>query len=260
MTSAVENHTEDRVEVAGLTIRALKGGSGKPVLVLHHSTGNPGWIPFYEALSTKASLTVPDLPGYGQSTRPEWAREPRDLAIIMHQYCDRAGLDDVAVVGLGFGGFIAAEMAAMNSHRLNHLVLVGAAGLQPREGEIMDQMMFDFHEYVAEGFVNKESLAANFGDDKGKSFRELWDFSREMTARVTWKPYMFSRRLAPLLSEVKTPTLLVWGRDDAVVPPIVASQYQAAFANAKVELVDGGHLVEYEDPSRVAGLISAFIA
>ena len=261
MTAAVaETHVEERLDVAGLAVRYLKGGTGAPVLVLHHSTGNPGWLPFHEALAGHASITVPDMPGWGQSARPEWAREPRDLAVLMHQFCDKADLDRVAVVGLGFGGFVAAEMASMNAKRLSHLVMVGAPGLQPEEGEIMDQMMFDFHEYVAAGLKNPDSMAEHFGDEKGRSFRELWDYSREMTARITWKPYMFSRRLAPLLAEVQTPTLLLYGRDDAVVPPVVASQYKAAFGNAKAELIPGGHLLEYEDPNGIAGRVAAFIA
>lgn len=259
MAAATGAQTDERIEVAGLAVRYLKGGSGPPVLVLHHSTGNPGWLPFHEALCAKASVIAPDLPGYGQSERPEWAREPRDIAILLHQFCDRMGLDRVAVVGLGLGGFIAAEMASMNSRRFSHIVMIGAPGLQPEEGEILDQMMVDFHEYVEAGFTQPDALVKHFGEEKGRPFRELWDYSREMTARLTWKPYMFSRRLAPLLKEVPTPTLLLYGRGDVVVPPVVGRQYQAAFGNATSELVDGGHLLEYEDPEGIAKRIHSFI-
>ena len=260
MAAVAEAHTDEQIEVAGLTVRYLKGGSGTPVLVLHHSTGNPGWLAFHEALAGHASVLAPDLPGYGQSSRPEWAREPRDIAVLMHQFCDRMGLARVAIVGLGFGGFVAAEMASMNAKRFSHIVMIGAPGLQPDEGEILDQMMVDFHEYVEAGFTQPGALLKHFGEEKGRPFRELWDYSREMTARLTWKPYMFSRRLAPLLKEVQTPALLLYGRDDAIVPPVVGSQYQAAFGNAKVELIAGGHLLEYEDPEGIAKRIHSFIA
>jgi pimeloyl-ACP methyl ester carboxylesterase len=76
VTTATESHTEHTIEVAGLALRYLKGGAGTPVVVLHHSTGNPGWIPFYERLAERTSVYVPDMPGYGQSARAEWAREP----------------------------------------------------------------------------------------------------------------------------------------------------------------------------------------
>jgi pimeloyl-ACP methyl ester carboxylesterase len=261
VTTAIQSFTEQTVEVAGKKVRVLQDGTGDPVVVLHHSTGNPGWTPFFEHLASKNALTVPDMPGYGQSERPQWARDPRDIAILVHHTLDKFGLEKVALVGVGFGGYIAAEMAAMNQHRLSSLVLVGAAGLQPDEGEILDQMLIDFPEYVRAGFRDDAAYESVFGAEPEPPIKELWDFSREMTARITWKPYMFSRRLAPTLADVETPTLIIWGSEDRVVPPSCAKQYAAALPNAKVEMIDGaGHLVEYEDPERVAKLIAQHIA
>src|SRR5262249_39474907 len=106
VTTATEHHTGHTLEVAGLGLRYLKGGAGAPVVVLHHSTGNPGWIPFYERLAERATVYVPDMPGYGQSARPEWAREPRDLGILLLQALTRLHIERVALVGLGLGGFV----------------------------------------------------------------------------------------------------------------------------------------------------------
>ena len=79
-----------------------------------------------------------------------------------------------------------------------------------------------------------------------------------MTARVCWKPYMFNRRLGPLLGDVATPTLVVWGTDDAIVPVECARLYAAALPNCRLETIDGaGHLVEIEEADRVAALIGA---
>jgi pimeloyl-ACP methyl ester carboxylesterase len=259
VTTAAEHYTQHTAEVAGLALRYLKAGAGAPVVVLHHSTGNPGWIPFYERLAERATVYVPDMPGYGQSARPEWAREPRDLAILLLQALARLDLRGVTLVGLGLGGFVAAEMATMCPDRIGRLVLVGAPGHQPREGEILDQMMVDFHEYVMAGFRGEDGFRAAFGEDARLSFKELWDYSREMTARLTWKPYMFSRHLAPLLREVLTPTLILHGAEDAIVPIDVGRQYAQALPNARLEVVPGGgHLVEYEDPGAIAARIATF--
>jgi len=257
---ATQIWNEQSLEVAGLTLRYLKGGSGVPLVTLHHSTGSPGWLPVHDELAAKAEVYLPDMPGYGQSTRPEWAREARDIAILLGQALDKLGLEKVALAGFGFGGFVAAEFATMASGRLSHLVLVGAAGLQPTEGEILDEMMVDFDQYVKAGFRSDDLYAQNFGEETAPEIKQLWDFSREMTARLTWKPYMFNRRLAPLLKEVGTPTLIIWGGDDRVVPVVCGRQYQAALPNARLEVIDGaGHLVEYEEPARVSSLISDFI-
>jgi pimeloyl-ACP methyl ester carboxylesterase len=259
VTTATETHTEHIIEVAGLAFRYLKGGAGAPIVLLHHSTGNPGWIPFYERLAARATVYVPDMPGYGQSARPEWAREPRDLAILVLQAMTKLGLPSATVVGLGFGGFVAAEMATMCQERIARLVLIGAPGLQPRDGEILDQMMVDFHEYVMAGFHDEAAFRQAFGDDARRTFKELWDYSREMTARLTWKPYMFSRRLAPLLREVKTPTLVLHGAEDAIVPVDVAKQYAETLPNATLEVLPQcAHLIEHETPDALSERIATF--
>ncbi|MYE31285.1 MAG: alpha/beta fold hydrolase, partial [Chloroflexi bacterium] len=77
----------------------------------------------------------------------------------------------------------------------------------------------------------------------------------------TWKPYMWDWRLPYLLPEVRTPTLLVWGDEDGVVPRSVGRQYRDALPEARLEVVEGaGHMVEVERPSELAALVRAFVA
>jgi len=258
MTTVTATHTETTIQVAGNSVRLLHGGSGPAAVFLHHSTGNPGWLPIHEHLAERFSLTVPDLPGYGQSGRPDWARDPRDIGILGNRILDKLGLENVTLIGAGLGGFIAAEMAVMNQSRLGKLVLIGAAGLQPEEGEIADQMLVDFTEYMKAGFRDDAAFEHVFGAEPDSAIKSLWDFSREMTARITWKPYMFSRRLPQLLGEIATPTLVIWGSGDRVVPLSAAHQYVRGIPGAKLELVNGaGHLVELEEPEKVAQMVFA---
>lgn len=258
MSAERETHRSETVELRSGKLHLLRGGTGEPLVLLHHSTGNPGWLPFYDALAERFEVVVPDLPGYGQSERPDWARDARDLAIQIGHLLDRLGLDEMCLVGLGFGGFVAAELACMNPKRLASLVLVGAAGLQPESGEIADQMLIGHDDYFKAGFRDEASYEQHFGAAAATEYRELWDLSREMTARVSWKPYMFNRRLAALLRDVETPTLLVWGSEDRIVPPVCGEQYTRALPNAELWQLDGaGHLVELEQPEAVAARIAA---
>ncbi len=139
MTATDAPVSERQVAVTGRRIQIRQDGTGDQVVVLHHSTGRVGWIELSERLAQSFAVVAPDLPGWGQSDHPEWARDPRDIAILMNRLLDRLDLVDVTLVGLGFGGFVAAEMATMSQTRLKAMVLAGAAGLQPDEGEIADQ-------------------------------------------------------------------------------------------------------------------------
>jgi pimeloyl-ACP methyl ester carboxylesterase len=250
-----------RVEVDGLAIRVLRKGQGPPLLALHDSLGNLGWLPFYERLSSSFLVIVPDLPGYGKSERPDWARSPRDLAIIVHHLLDRLEVTGATLLGLGFGGFVAAEMATMHQSSFRHMVLVGATGLRPREGEVLDQMLVGFAEYGLSGFRDVRVFQQLFGGDSlPPDVYELWDFGTEMTARVCWKPWMYSDQLPHLIGEVRLPTLVVWGEDDRVVPIDVGRQYAGILPDARLHVVaEAGHVVDLEQPDKLADLVQEHV-
>lgn len=214
------------VEAAGLDVRILRKGSGPDLMILHDSLGNLGWLRLYEELSETFTVWVPDMPGYGASARPEWARSPRDLALLISMAADALGLERMFMVGLGFGGFVASELATMDRSRVESLTLVGPTGIRPRQGEIADQMFMGFATYGISAFRDAESFQEVFGSDTiPPDVYECWDLSSEMTARVCWKPWMFSLQLPHLLGAVKAPTLVVWAESDRLVPRDVAEQY-----------------------------------
>lgn len=255
---------DDKIEVAGLSLRYLRKGGGAPLVFIHDSLGNIGWLPLYEQLSEHFDVVVPDLPGYGRSDRPEWARSPRDLAILTWQLIDQLVLADplgesgLTLVGIGFGGFLAAEMATMRASSLAQLVLIGPVGIKPREGEIADQILRGCVRYGAAGFRSPESFRELFGADSvPDELYQLWDLSNEMTARVCWKPAMFSLELPHLLVGLDIPTLVVFGAEDHLVPIDVGRQYTERLGVARLEVVpDAGHWVDLEAPEALVELIT----
>jgi pimeloyl-ACP methyl ester carboxylesterase len=250
----------NEISVAGGTIRSLEKGDGPTVVVLHHSFGNPGWLTFHEKLAERVRVIVPDLPGFGASDRPDWARHPRDLALLMRHWLRKIG-PPRAIVGLGFGGWVTAELLTMAPEITDRAVLVGAAGLLPQEGRILDQMLISHGAYVKSAFRDQGAYASVYGETFEDATLLDWDINREMIVRIAWKPYMYNRQMAPLLTEVETPTLLVWGEYDAVVPMECARQYQALLPNARLEVVPGsGHAVDMEAPDQLAQLVLNHIA
>ena len=249
-----------REPVADGEIVAIAGGSGPPLLVVHHEIGNPGWIEAYERLAATHTVYVPDLPGYGQSSRPEWARHPRDLAILLELWLDRLSIERLDAVGLGFGGWIAAEMATMAQRRIRNLVLVNPYGLRPAEGEIMDQFIMSHEAFVLSGFQDRAAFDAVYGSLPSVDQLEAWDIHREMTTRIAWKPYMFNPSLGPLLTSVTTPTLVLsGGRGDRIVPASCARRYAETMPAARLEVIDGaGHFLEMDRPAEFANAVSGF--
>ena len=251
---------ESTVEFAGGKLHLSRGGSGRPALVLHHDIGTPDRLPFYDALATTYDVLVPHHPGYSRSQRPEWMRSVRDIAVIYRGLLSELGIDKPAVIGLGFGGWIAAEMASMAPRDLSSLVLVGAMGIKPPEGDILDQAIVGYIDYARAGFHDQKAFDRVYGAEPSSDQLVEWDICREMSFRIAWKPYLYSQTLAQLLGAVRVPALLVWGDDDKVVPRSAGELYARSLREARLEIVaNSGHCVDMEQPEALARLVTPFI-
>ena len=250
-----DGYTESTIEVAGLPIQVLRGGDGPSILVIHHETGNPGWLEFHIALSAQRDVILPTLPGWDGTERGDWMRSVRDIAAVCSLLLDELGVGDVTVVGLGFGGYVAAEMATANQSRLSSLVLVNAMGLQPEDGEIRDQFLEAHADYVKSCFADPANFTDLYGEEVSTEQLVAWDANREMTARTAWKPFLYSQTLPHLLPNVNTPTRVIRGADDTVVPPSVANQYATLLGNATLTEIAGGHNLESDAPEPLAEAI-----
>jgi pimeloyl-ACP methyl ester carboxylesterase len=248
------------MNVAGTKLHVARAGHGRPVLVLHHETGTLDRLPFYDALASHYDVLVPHHPGYSRSQRPDWMRSARDIAVIYRGLLSELKLDGAALVGLGFGGWIAAEMASMAPADLCRLILVGAMGIKPPVGDILDAAVTGYIDYARAGFHDQKAFDRVYGAEPSGEQLEMWDVCREMSFRIAWKPYMYSQTLPHLLGAVRAPSLVVWGDDDRVVPQSAAKRYLEALPNAKLEIVKAcGHCVDMEQPEALAKLVTTFI-
>jgi pimeloyl-ACP methyl ester carboxylesterase len=249
-------------EIAGAALHVARAGAGAPLLVLHHDIGSPERLPFYDALARGFRVILPSHPGYDRSARPDWLRSVRDVAVVYQWLLAEEGFapGEVALVGLGFGGWIAAEMATMAPRGFARLVLVGAMGVKPERAEIADQALLSYIDYVRRGFADQAAFDRIFGAEPPTARLEQWDLNREMTFRIAWKPYMYNPTLPHLLGGVAAPALVVWGREDRIVPLECGERYAKALPRARLEVVeDAGHFVEMEQPDRLARLVTHFL-
>ena len=251
--------SEHDIELGEVRLHLRRAGSGRPVLVLHHDIGTPDQLPFYDALAAKFDVIVPRHPGFGVPERPQWMRHPRDIASLYQWLLADLGIERASLVGLGFGGWIAAEMAALAPRDFHRLVLVGAMGVKPPEGDIYDQAIVSYIDYARAGFRDQAAFARIFGDVSTDQL-EAWDLCREMSFRIAWKPYMYSQTLPHLLGGVRAPALVVWGDDDKIVPKSAGERYARSLREARFETVAAsGHCVDMEQPDALARLVTPFI-
>jgi len=251
MTDGSKQWREETVCVDGTDLIVVKGGAGRPLLVLHDELGNPGSLMWNRAIAARRTLVTPLHPGFGRTPRAEWISSIRDLAAFYARYLTDNGLAPIDVIGFSLGGWIAAEMAACNPGQFRKMILVAPAGIRPPQGEILDffQMMAPRQVLASvRDPANAPEFAELYGGPMAPEQFESFEEARAQTARLAWTPFMHNPSLPHLLGVVAgLPTLVVWGKQDGVVPPGTAEAWREAIAGARVVMFDAcGHRPEIE--------------
>ena len=240
-------HRSDVLSVAGVRTHIRRGGRGAPVLVLAPEFGANGWFPYHDALAAGFHVFAPDHPGFGDSERPEWIEGIDDLVFHYADLLDTLGLARAAVIGTSLGGWIAAELAATHPHRVERLVLAGAAGLKVDGVERFDVFAHPIEATLAHLFYDQSRVAQLLPAERGtevilRAYREATSL-----ARFAWNPYMYNPKLARRLRRITAPTLVLWGAEDTFFPPAHGEAYARLIPHATLQSVPAcGHLVPFE--------------
>ena len=264
MAEMAREWREETVKVDGSDLIVVRGGSGRPLLILHDELGFPGWLKWNSALAKNRTLLIPLHPGYGRTARAEWIMNIRDMAGFYARYIKENGLAPIDVIGFSLGGWIAAEMAANNPAQFRKMVLVAPEGIRPPEGNILDFFQVMAPQHFAATMLNPAEVPeiADLYGGQGPEAFELWEEARAQTARLAWQPFLFNPGLPHLLPVTAgLTTLLIWGRDDAVVPIGAAELYLKSIPGATLKVYDKcGHRPEVENSAQFIAEVQGFLA
>ncbi|HLF04043.1 MAG TPA: alpha/beta hydrolase [Dehalococcoidia bacterium] len=258
-----KNARETTITVGGAKVQMFTGGSGPALLFLHGAGGNAGWQAYHEELSRSYTVYVPSQPGFNSTERPDWVYTIADVAHFNQQMVQQLGLNQYVLMGSSMGGWLAAEMAAMCHHNLKALVLVDAAGIKPQNSDIAEIFMVSAQTRLKQRFFDPTQVP-----DYQKYTRQLTPEeqqvehgNREMASRLCWKPYLYNPSLPHYLRGVPTPTLIVWGRQDAIIPVECGEQFRQALPNATLRVIDRcGHSPALEKPQEFLHAVNEFLA
>jgi pimeloyl-ACP methyl ester carboxylesterase len=210
-------------------------------------------------------VVAPSHPGFGGSSLPEDFESVDDLTYV---YLDWLGeLGPVHLVGAGFGGWIAAEMAVRCSHNLRSLTLVDALGIKVGDrttSDIKDMFVLSSLE-VVEACWHDIELGERLmplpvaGINENALTRLLSD--RRTAALLGWNPFMHNPKLRARLRYLDVPTLVVWGESDRLVTPDYGRAYADAIPGARFsQIEDAGHYAYLERPTQFVQTLEAFLS
>ncbi len=250
------------LSIRGLELDVLRCGAGRPLLLLHGFDPVPAGAPFLERLGAHAEIVAPSHPGFGRSSRPDEIDSVYDLVRVYLDVLDRWPAERVTVLGLSFGGWLAAELATIASRRIERLVLVDAVGIKvsgPDTPDIYDIFNRSPQDVHRRRWHDPDRWRPDFdamSDDELIAHHR----NRESLCRYAWHPYMHNPKLRPWLGRISAPALVLWGASDGIVSPDYGRAYGASIPGSRFELIEGaGHHPELEQPELLVDRVVAFL-
>lgn len=266
-------------QIAGRTVNYVDIGEGpeQPIVFIHGLSGVwQNWLENIMPFTRDRRVVAMDLPGFGHSEIPAEKISISGFAKAVEDLCERLELGNVAVVGNSMGGFAGAEMAIAFPRRVERLVLISAAGISIRDLRREPLMA------VAKGlaFLGTATAAQERAVLRRPAFRHaLFSFVFRHPTRLspdllweqmqgTGKPgfvdaldALTSYDFVDRLPEIACPTLIVWGRNDMLVPVSDADEFERLIPDSrKVVLDETGHCAMLERPRTFNECLAKFLA
>ena len=242
----------------------LQAGPGEPLLFLHGS-GSLHEGAYLDMLAERFTVYAPYHPGFGPTEGFDHIEDIIDLALYYHDVLDALGLESAHVVGHSLGGMLAAEIAALCSHRVRRLVLANPVGFWRDDAPVLDFMTLSAQDLLPYIVHDPESPALReaWPAPEGKEavlegmYQRMQAFSA--AGKFLWP--IPDRGLKRRIHRIQSPTLIVWGESDRLVPPVYAEDFKSGIRDSKVVIMkECGHMPMFEQRDEFVSLVSDFLS
>jgi len=240
----------------------VRRGTGRPLLLLHGAQTVDPRARFLDLLGAHAEIIAPSHPGFGHSPRPADFETVYDLVHFYLEVLEALPHEKVTLLGLSFGGWLAAEVAVKCHHRLDGLILVDAFGIKISDREtpdILDVFNTSPQEVRRRSWHDPEAWALDFNalsDDQLVVRARNW----EALCLYGWHPYMYNPQLKRWLRRITVPTLVLWGASDGIVTPSYGRAYSELIPGSRFGLIErAGHHPEIEQAEAFVDAVVKFL-
>ena len=240
---------EGFVEADGFRIRYMEAGQG-PALVHLHGAGGLRLTPAHDLFAKQFRVIAFEMPGFGASPENTKTQSMPELAATMAAAADTLGLDRYNLMGTSFGGKAALWLASQQPERVTGLVLESPAAIRP------------------EGATPPPSSPAELA-------RVLYAYPERQPPAPAPDPAVLAKQqklvgrlrgpnrdrdLETQLSQLKAPTLVVFGTRDRMIPPEMGHFYKELIPNCHLVFVyDAGHAIGAERPEAFVEVVADFL-
>ena len=263
------------LELDGMQVHYRKTGTGHPLVLIHGFGGNLwNWEPWQEILQDSFQVLSLDLPGFGfTGPRPDRDYSTSKYIDFLNRFFQAIEIDSFYLAGNSMGGGIAWQYALAHPEQVQKLVLVNASGY-PRKASsgnmngfkvlglpVVNQLVTK----ITPRSILRQTVKDVYGD-KSLATEDKVDFYMDMLRRSGNRRALLDKRnagrgLGPeAIKNVQSPTLILWGDQDLLIPYENAYHFEADITDAKAVVYKGiGHMPMLEIPERSAEEVSTFL-
>ena len=250
----------------------LDAGSGRPLLLLHGMFGDHlDWAPVIEPLSQRFRVLAVDLPGFGDSEKPDADYDGSLFVSAIRGLLAHLQLARVTLVGNSFGGLLALLFTLEDPQSVDALVLVGSGGLQAFDEAARERAARLFSESSLQALTpamqnamfspvfaaDSEARQRYLDKQNAKLGRE--DFHAYTRALARTIRFVMQTSCHERLPDIPCRTLLLWGERDTVIPAEVAVRAAGKIPRCRVKLLAGcGHAPQLDCPGAFTRAIEEF--
>ena len=241
--------TEGHVEADGFRIRYMEAGQGAPLVHLH-GAGGLRLTPAHDLLRRQFRVIAFEMPGFGLSPENTRTQSMPELAATMAEAVARLGIDSFNLMGTSFGGKTALWLALRQPERVLALVLEAPAAIRPEGAEPPSGSP---QEMARRLYAHPERVPPMPSPDPAVQAK-----SRRFAARLRGPDR--DADLERQLAELATPTLVLFGTVDRVIPPEMGHLYKELMPNCHLVFVyDAGHAISTERPEAFTEVVTDFL-
>ncbi len=240
-------------------------GKGQPLIFIHGLAASlNNWIYSYPYFSKKGYQVIGiDLPGYGNSDKPERFFSIPDYAEIIKEFILHLNLEkEPILIGNSMGGHISVYFAAKYKSRLRGLVIVDSSGLNEMglfesffvnftfdKNNIGNILKYTIDIFSGHLFHNPNKDSTKVFNEELKKMSKRDDYTGYCHALDNSTKAMMKFPVKDLLTEIQVPVQIIWGKNDTVTPPNVAEEFHELLPDSDLYWIDKcGHAPMMEHP------------
>ena len=250
------------IEIDGVNIHFAIDGTGPDLLLLHANYANLiDWNPWVDQLKKHFRVIRIDIPGHGLTEAdPSNDYSMQRTVFLLENFLNELKIDTLSIAGASLGGTTSLHYASQNPEKIDNLILVSPGALNPRVRGRTEPVTlpkpFEIIAYITPKIITETLLKGGFGDPNNvtdqliKRWHDLLLREGQRDAQIARVNQYVSGDIDQVLSEVRAPALIMWGKKNNVVPVDLAYEMKDMMKNSlRIEMIiyeSGGHQLVQE--------------